>query len=95
VVDFEDSNGSNEDSELTFVFERPDVTDGPRTIVSTLHRSNYARHFHWLNTKYPVTAVGFDARPSDHPDRLAEDAALRQQLHAARLARGWRNANRR
>jgi hypothetical protein len=77
-----------DDDDVTFVFERLDVPHGPgRTIITTLPRDCYSAAFRRLNAQFPVELVSFDPRRADHPDRMAEAAALRELLHAARLSR--------
>lgn len=82
---FPASDDSSDDDGVTFVFERLDITDGPRHVISTIDRRDYVRHFRTLSAKYPVRLIEFDARASDHPDRLAEEAALRDRMHAYRV----------
>lgn len=78
------------DDDVSFVFERLDVAEGPgRYIVSTIRRSDFARHFRALYAKHPIQVRRVDPRRSNHPGRLAEEAELRDRMHAARLAAGW------
>jgi len=89
MPDFDDLCEPDED-DVSFVFERLDVAEGPdRYIASTIHRSDLARHFRALYAKHPVLVRRVDPRRWNHPDRLAEEADLRNRIHAARLAAGW------
>ena len=85
-MDFADWDDAAHDRDVTYEFEVIDVKGPGGIIVSTVRRDAFAQEFRKLYARHPVRVVRIDPRRADHPDRLAEEAALRELIFSARRA---------